>query len=345
MAAPTLASVSPTVGPSGGDFLLTLSGSGFNVPESTDDPSFAALDAVLPPTVLITFEQGGKVVAQGLQPQAAADGVASCLVPALPTGTYDVAITNLDDDGTPRSDQRVLLAGAFQSVLPQYGAEQETDLTRTVRELIRLMKRQLLVDEVNYAVQTDYDATSGDELHITKFASLPGIAIAGPELRENRFYSLNDQPDYESGDDGEGNPTDFVETRVPYTVDLIITVVVASDNKLELLNLQHAFLAFMHKNKWLVVTRTADPASPTVRYELDFEPGGQPKVTTVPNDSNIRSFTAEIVVRGFDVEYLAGMDAGQDAATGVPNQAIVGRGKLVDEVVLDPTVQIGVSSA
>lgn len=53
-----------------------------------------------------------------------------------------------------------------------------------------------------------------------------------------------------------------------------------------------------------------DPANAgagQVRYEMDLTPDGDLKVTSQPNESNVRSFSGRFVVRGFDLEDLAGV--------------------------------------
>jgi len=80
----------------------------------------------------------------------------------------------------------------------------------------------------------------------------------------------------------------------------------------------------------------ANPAAGRVRYELDLTPGGDLKVTSQPNESNVRSFSGAFVIRGFDLEDLAG----------VPDDAVIERGVTVEDVVLEPqqlmpTVAIG----
>jgi hypothetical protein len=94
----------------------------------------------------------------------------------------------------------------------------------------------------------------------------------------------------------------------------------------------------MHANKFLHMNRSAaDPSLGDVRYEMDFAVGGEPRTTTVPGNSNLRSFHAEITIRGFDVETFSGFDIG--ATANVPNQAIIDKGSTMDTLVVSPPVQ------
>jgi hypothetical protein len=305
--------------------LLRIDGTGFNVATQTSDRLFHQ-------TVFVTVD--------------GVDAPATCfdatlitfLVPDLdPGGPYDVVVQNLDQTtGDPIPGEAVTLARAVTVVLPALGKESETGLTRVVRSFVRLLKRQL-VAEVDPGVQTDYDAVSGDQVHVAQFASLPAIGLVGPELVENRFYSLNDQETNDAELSGDPQ-ADFVEARVPYTVDLTFDVIGASDNKVELLNLMSNFIAVMHKNKKLAVLADGDdPSGPVVLYEMDFVEGMQPKRVGSSNNSNLLTWSSQIVIRGVDVMGVEGVSAGETG--GVPNQMIVSTGKEAEEIVVAPPTQ------
>ena len=337
MSVPTITSVTPSVVTTVGDMMVTIQGTNFAVPvvDTTLNP-----DAPVAPNVVVLVDG---VPATDIEVIDATE--VRCVIPRHLPGAAALTVLNLNASLVPVTGEQVTLAGALTYTLPILTSDQEGDLARLIRTFIRVLKSALSVD-VTYAVHTDYDPDTGDDLHITKFAKLPGISLVGPELRENRFYSLNEQPSYDDPNgpvDTDGTPVDFVTTRVPYTVDVLLTLVGASDSKIELLNLMQNLIAFMHKTKYLAMDRNAtDPTQGAVSYELDFQPDGQPKTTTVPNNSNIRSFSSEIVIRGFDIEAQSGLAAGTTA--GIPNQAVVEQGKTLDDLQLDPTVQTGVSS-
>ena len=368
MAVPTITSITPAIGLASGDQLITIQGTGFNVPE--DVPGINPIDPY-DPVSLATVTQTATVSFDGVQGTLVKVYSSTLLTVLLPPGdpgspaqvagnpvptstsrAVDVVVTNTTQGTTtPIPGESVTAAGGFTYTRPLLTSEYESDLARAIRTLLQLMKRQLLIYEVNYAVQTDYDPTTGDELHVTKFAKLPGLVLVGPDLKENRFYSLNEQMDYPDGTvsnlDGVSS-AGFFETRVPYTVDLSFQVIGASDNKVELLNLAANFVAFMHKNKYLVMNRSAtDPTKGTVRYEMDFEAGGQPKNSTMPNNSNLRAWHALIVVRGFDIETFSGLatDGTPDPSNLIPAHAIIDHGRNADIVALAPVNPIGIVSS
>jgi hypothetical protein len=175
-----------------------------------------------------------------------------------------------------------------------------------VRELIRLWRKSVLPN-VSTTTHTEYDAETGDQYNITELAELPAIAIDGPDLAENRFFSVNGMLEVEQPN-GE-----IVLRRAPYTVDLTFAVTGVSNSQVELLNLMTAATLFVDRTPYLYLDR--DPDDPTqgrVRYEFDFATNGDFSVEGTESVDNIRSFTGTVVVRGFDIEDLAGF-AGERA--------------------------------
>jgi hypothetical protein len=313
MAVPSITSVTPSSGPTGGSLLVEIAGTGFRLP---DPPPATGPAPASPPTIRVIV--GGRSARDVRVIDA---GLLSCLVPPGDAGPADVVVQNLDATGAPIPGEEATTAGAFTYVL--HPLTPEADLTRLVRTLLQELKRQVLVNAV-LTVHTDFDPETGDELHLAQLAQLPALVLVGPELAEDRFLSLNQLPEQAT------SPDRFARRRVPYTVDLGFTLVGVSDHTTELLNLIAATQLFFHRNKFLDMPR--DPSNAfagSVRYEMDFTPDGDLKVTSQPNESNVRSFSGRFVVRGFDLEDLAGLAGGD----------IVERGAPVDAVVLQPAQQ------
>lgn len=314
MPVPTIDSLTPSTGPTGGRTLVELLGSGFRLPPA---PPGKGPTGPLPRTVEVVV--GGRRAADI---RVIGEGRLTFLTPLHDAGPADVVVRNLADDGTPLPGEEATLAGGFTYVQPRLAVE--SDLTRLVRTLLQEIKRQVLPN-VSLTVQTDFDAETGDELHLTELASLPGLVLVGPELAENRFYSLNRQPEV-----GAGGGL-VARRRVPYTVDLGFTLVGVSDHTTELLNLMAATELFFHRNKHLEMDRDPqNPLSGRVRYEMDFTPDGDLRVTSQPNESNVRSFSGSFVIRGFDLEDLAG----------VPGDLAFELTAPVNDIALDPAQQL-----
>ncbi|MBN1771104.1 MAG: IPT/TIG domain-containing protein [Deltaproteobacteria bacterium] len=314
MATPSIDDLNPPSGSTGGRTLVEVTGSAFRLPPP---PPAGGPTTALPPTVEVLV--GGRR-AEDVR-VLAADRL-TFLTPAHDAGPADVVVHNLADDGAPIPGEEATLPGGFTYVLPKLTAE--ADLTRLVRTLLRELKRQVNPN-VSLTVQTDFDAETGDVLHLTELAALPGLVLVGPELSENRFSSINALPETPAAG-GE-----VERRRVPYTVDLGFTIIGVADHTTELLNLMAATTLFFHRNKHIEMDRDlAAPAAGSIRYEMDFTPDGDLRVTSQPNESNVRSFSGSFVVRGFDLEGLAGV-TGDD---------IVERTSRADEVVLRPPQQL-----
>jgi hypothetical protein len=304
----SIASVTPSSGPTAGSLLVEILGSGFQL---------AALPQTAGPPALPSPAVGVLVGGQAVRDVRIFSGDRlTCIIPPGDAGPADVVVQNLDAAGSVIPGEQAIAPGAFTYV--RQALTVEVDLTRLVRSLLQEFKRQAL-DNVVLTVHTDFDASVGAELHLAQIAQLPALVLVGPELTEDRFFSLNQLPEIVTG------PGQFAQRRVPYTVDLGFTVIGVSDHTTELLNLMAATQLFFHRNPYLELDR--DPEAPDagrVRYELDIARDGDLKVTSQPNESNVRSFSGRFVVRGFDLEDLAG----------VPGESIVTRGVVATNVVV-----------
>jgi hypothetical protein len=311
MPIPSIISITPSSGPAAGRLLVELVGSGFR--RQTALPEAVGSVAIASP--------GVRVLIQGRAAQdvrVLSEDRLACVVPGGDPGPADVVVQNLDAAGAPVPGELAIARSAFTYVRQPLAVE--ADLTRLVRALLQELKRQVL-DNVVLTVHTDFDADVGAELQLATIARLPALVLIGPELAEDRFFSLNQQPELATG------PNHFVQRRVPYTVDLGFTVIGVSDHTTELLNLMAATQLFFHRNPYLELDRDpADPSAGRVRYEMDIARDGDLRVTSQPNASNVRSFSGRIVVRGFDLEDLAGF----------PGEGVVSRGVVTGDVVVAP---------
>jgi hypothetical protein len=315
MSIPSIVSVTPSSGPTAGSLLVEVVGAGFRL---AAQPGILGMTAVPTPTVGMFV--GGRAARNV---RVFGGDRLSCIVPAGYAGPADVLIQNLDATGVPIPGEQAVAPGAFTYVRQTLVVE--ADLTRLVRTLLQELKRQVL-ENIVLTVHTDFDADVGAELHLAQIAQLPGLVLMGPELAENRLYSLNQRPEIATG------PGQFAQRRAAYTVDLGFTVIGVSDHTTELLNLMAATQLFFHRNPFLELDR--DPANPDggrVRYEMDIARDGSLKVTSQPNESNVRSFSGRLVVRGFDLEDLAG----------VPGESVVARGTVASEVMVQTPQPLG----
>jgi len=330
MAVPTITDVSPPSVPTGGKTLIEITGTNFKVPTLPPATSEPAADPI--PTVEILFG-----TSYGTEVAVVSATRLFVLVPKSPItvdkannygeGTVDVTLRNLDDNGDPIVGEEVILSDGLTYSRAQLATQ--SDFARIIRAIIHEFKLQT-IPNVSVSTHTEFDGDTGDLLNITELAELPGIALIGPDLVENRFYSQN-QPPIEAGlAAGE-----YLKRRVGYTVDMEFGIVGVSDLKMELLNLMAAVYSYFERNKYIEFARDpSDSSKGTVQYEIDLMPDGDLKAIETPNDSNIRAFSGRFVIRGFDMQDL----------TGFPDDQVIGKtASTNDEGVRLTSYQLGAS--
>lgn len=316
MAIPTITSIDPALGHTGGGALVEIIGTNFRVP--TVQPAVAGEPVpVAPPSVEVTF---GGVVAPRVQ--FISDTRIFVVTPEVDEADVDVVLSNIDDSGVLIPGELVTVVDGFVYRRPQLHIA--SDLVTVIRNLILTLRRQIH-PSVTLTVHTDFDDTSADLLNIAKLASVPALVLQGPKIEENRFYSMNQLACEVSTSD----PEEFFIKREPFTVDLVFEYLGVSNLKVEHLNLSNAVIAFFRKNKFVTHPSTGEP------IELDFEPGAQPRAVPRSNDDNLRTFRGSFLIRGFDLGEFPGFERDQvirAARTTIDDDAFID---------LQPTTQSG----
>ncbi len=312
MAVPTIISVTPASGPTGGWTLVTILGTNFRLPPA---PPPTGPVPKGPNTARVTF---GGVQAQDVKVFTA--GFLVALTPVHDVGAADIVVQNLDDSGNPIAGEAVTRVGGFNFQRPALTVE--SLLTRITRALIRELKRQVFATVAD-ATDTDYDSTTGDGLNLIEVPSVPCMLLGGPQVVEDREKSDGEEPEDELTVQGVPG---YNRRRVPKTVRLSFTVGGVSNSLVELLNLLAATTECFHRTKYLSLDREPDnPAAGAVRYPLQvpFEQAFQ--VTRRPNKDNVGTFSGVVVVEGVDLVGHAGVtddavfdkgaETGEDGAT------------------------------
>lgn len=320
MAIPTITSITPPRGPSTGQTLITIVGRGMRLPPPP--PPTGPTGGRLPATVeVVVGYLGADRVAVREDPADPPGGtIVTCLTPPGEPGAAALTLRNLDGAGQPIAGEEATVPAGFVYERPDLAAE--SDLAHLVRTLLRALKAQVL-ENTSLTVHTDFGLALEDApdagLDVAALAQLPALVLAGPDLSENRFYSLNEQP-HRGGGDAPGLP--FHVQRVPYTVDVGFTLIGASDHTLELLNLMTLCTRFFHTNKTLRMEREpGNPAAGFVAYEMDFAPDGHFQVRSRPSESNVRHFTGQIRIRGVDLDEPGGIVTGEGRTSDAPRLA------------------------
>lgn len=255
-------------------------------------------------TTTLFLSSSGELVAEGPVSDVSVESR------AYGEGKVDVVVRNLDDNGDPIPGEEITVEDGYH--FSRVRLTDEAHLTRLVREFVRLWRKQVIAN-VSTTTHTEYDADTGDEYSIVELAELPGIGINGPDLSENRFFSINGTVEVELPN-GE-----VILRRVPYTVDLTFEITGVSNSQVELLNLMTLATQVVDRNPYFYLDRDPnDPSQGRVRYEMDFETGGDFAVTGTANADNLRSFSGTVVVRGFEIEDLAGFTGERGVRVVVP---------------------------
>jgi hypothetical protein len=217
--------------------------------------------------------------------------------PTYGEGLVDVTVRNLTQSGIPIAGETFTLPAAYQYQRSQLA--EETDYARLVREVVRLLRRDV-ISNVASGAHTDYDLDPSDLLNVVDVADLPAVALFGPALIPNRSSSVQG---YVYGK-AEGYEADAFNG--PDTDDLLFTFVGISDQKQEALSLQAAVRQFFKRNKWIGLAR--DPKNlglGSVAYDLVLESTGLGFGPPPDQKSNLHIFSGSFTVRCFDHEGLA----------------------------------------
>jgi hypothetical protein len=315
---PTVATITPSIVHTGGGTVVEVVGTNFKVP--VIPPPSGGPTPALVPTVAVEFDglsalKVSVISATRMLVQVPASPIAVTKANDYGEGTVDVVVKNLDAAGDPIPGELVTVADGLDYRRPQLA--NASVVTRMVRALIRQFRLQVITN-VSTTNHTDFDADTGDLLNVTELAAPPGIALIGPDLSENRFYSLNFPPQLEESGSGE-----FIQRRVPYTVDMAFTLVAVTNLQKELLNLMGLVQQFFERNKFIELDRDpTDPSKGKVAYELEITEEGDMGVFGNPNNSNIRSFSGTFLVRGVDLEDIPGFDGSQVIDKTFPTDAV-----------------------
>ncbi len=330
MAVPTLTSISPMSGHTGGRSLVELAGTGFRLPTQP-----APVNGIIPeaaPSLRVTF---GTTVAREVMVVSSSLAFAVTAIADPTDAPVGVTVQNLDAAGAPIVGEAFTLDAAWRYVRPDI-TDGDSDLVRVIRAFVDELARQVHPN-VTWPQNTDYDSDTGDTLSIAEVPKLPGLIVAATELVDNEFYSLRDPQESENPDDPDG----FVTRAPPVTVDILLTVVGVTDNAKELLNLSAAVKRFFKKNPYLTMARDPDDASKgEVAYEMDGKDAPDVKLSVDANANNLRSFAITARVRGFDIESMHAIreaDGSVARGAGGADEATVEIGKTLED---SPTLSI-----
>ncbi len=294
MAVPTVTSISPTIGHSGGRTLVAIEGTGFRLPVSPAPVN--GITAEGPPSVRVTF---GGVPATTVAVAASTLIYATTAIADPTPGPVDVVITNIDDHGNPISGEIATLVQGWRYVLPNVTGGR-SDIVRLIDAFVAELKRQI-VPNVVWPQHTDFDPDTSDTLSIIDLPEFPGLMLAAVSLEDNEFYSERSPIEVANPED----PTTFTTMAPPDTVDIVFTIVGVSDNAKELINLAATTKRFFRKNIRISMARDPNDASlGVVEYEINAKDARGVKLDVEAKENNLRTFAITARIVGFDIEQM-----------------------------------------
>ncbi len=341
MAVPSIASITPSAGHTGGRTLVEIAGSNFRLP--TVPPATGPTTAP-PPSVRVTI--GGR---RARSVEVASATLLRVLTPIHdPSGTpadpgagvdavpaSDVVVENVDDAGVLIPGETATLTEAFSFVRPRYDVE--CHLEHAIKSFVLELKRQVL-DNVSWNPHTDFDPLSGgsfldldnpDETQ-RSLAFLPGIALIDIELTDSVVHGTDEQTELALDE------TTWIARRAPLAQDLTCTLACASDNSGELVRLLQAMKLFFRKNRFLEVLRdAADQNGEAIRYEMTFG-RGQPVRISGRAANNVETFSGQVTIKGILLEEIPGLPTASvpGAPADLPGEPTLAKGRTLNQIVL-----------
>lgn len=316
MAIPTISSVIPARGHSGGGTVLRIVGTGFQLPA---EPAASGAGPIPEAPSTVRVFVGGT--------EARRVRVASATVLYVTTERRDpasglgVEVRNVGPFGETLGTETVTLAAAYEYARPVFTTP--SDLYRLTRAFVAELKRQVFT-EVVLTAHVDWSADPAALLRGTTPAPLPCIFLAGPIFRPNEIYRTNVRA-LEPVLDATGTAIENIvrEHRAPLTDDLVFTIGALADKYATILEMTLALQDFKLRNPFFYLPREAG-STDLVKYELQWE--GDITIDSDPDESNIKSCSGTIAIVGFDTLASPGF---------VSDQAMTVHPTLLDEPELE----------
>lgn len=298
MAIPSITSVTPNRGHSGGGTVLRIVGTNFALPVAP-----ASSGPVPAPPASVRVFIGG-IEARRVR-------VASSTVLYVTTERRDPAkeltleVRNVGPFGETIGAERAELLEAFEYARPIFTTP--SDFERITKALLIELKRQVL-EEVVLTAHVDWTDDPSSILRGVRDAKMPSVFLAGPTFRPNAVYRTNERARVELVDGV------VLEHRAPKTDDMVFTLGAIAEKQATALSLAAALSDFILRNPFLYVPR-AEGSSELVRFDLQGE--GDVVLDSGNDESNIRTCSGTIAIAGVDTLAAPGFENDQ-AITATP---------------------------
>lgn len=328
MAAPTFTSITPSSGWSAGRQLVEIRGTNFRLP-TTQPVSTSGAAPRAPQSVRVLF--GGvparsvrvysSTLLRVLTPQHWAtrwwfdfgDKRVRAPGPQAPpppgatlveeSGTVDVTIENIDDDGDLIAGETITAPSAYSFVRPRL--DQQGTWDRAVTAFVDAL-RVSIMDNVVDDADADYDVDTGEVRGLTSVSSLPAIALVN-----KNFDDSADQ--FSQGPDEEDGSGDYVLVRrAPIFTDFTCSLIGMSEDPLELRAMAELVRLFFQNQDEILIPKNPDvPAAGNYRLNLRRGPDetGTRESGRIGR-TNLLIFTVQVLISGIPTESAPGIAAG-----------------------------------
>lgn len=328
MSIPTFTSITPSAGWSAGRQLVEIRGTGFRLPTtpavSTSGPVARApqsvrvyLGDVLVPSVRVysstllrcltpphwptrwwfDFGNGSRDPAPG--PNAPPPDGATLVEES---GTVDVRIENLDDDGELIAGETVTGEDAYSFVRPRLDRQGTWDRAATAFvDALRLAIMDNVVDDAD----VDFDVDTGEVRGLTSVSSLPAIAMI-----EKTFDDADDQ--FSPGQAEQTGSGDYtLVRRPPIFTDFSCRLVIMSDHVTEIRNIAELLRTWFQNQDELLIPKNPDVlAAGYYRLQLRRGPETGVRESGRIGRTNLLVCSMQALVGGIPTESAPGIAAG-----------------------------------
>lgn len=311
MAIPTITGVSPALGTPTGGQAVEILGTNFRqqtlpvpgVIPTPEPPKSVSVTFGGTPAVRVEIISDTRVFAytpKRSMPISGDDTLGSEIV--------DIVLENIDDNGVLIPTETVTSVGAYTYKRPGISSAESGDFLRVTAEFIDLLRSQVLGNTV-LNTSVDYDPDTG--VIIIPVENVPQLIVTGPTMAFNSFFSSWDEPTRATG-----NPSEFFKGRRSRIVDLSYEIMGVTNSDMQLINLEATLITVLDRNVNIdLPIDVNDPGAGTTPIELHITQDPVYERVEAQSKSDIRAFTAIIVLKGFPLNTLPGVaqDAVQSA--------------------------------
>lgn len=303
MAIPTVTSITPATGSPTGGQALEVIGTNFRIPTTAN----LALNPVPPPQPAVRVTFGGT---EATRVEFISDTRLFVYTPkrSMPivgkvtqgSENVDVVVENIDDLGVLIPTETVTVANGYNYLRPGVSTEDSGDYIRASMQLIDLLRSEVLSNTV-LSTSVDYDPDTGTAA--IDVETTPQLILTGPSMEFNAFFTFRGESTQPTS-----SAVEFFKGRRHRVVDMTYDVMGVSNSDVELINLQALFETVVDRNTKIdFVCDPTDPGAGTIPLELHIVQSPTYERVEKHANSDLRVFTASIVLKGFPLGVLPGV--------------------------------------